>query len=203
MPVFLFTLVIGALWFFNIRQQHQRIRLLASVLSQFQVEKLMETVADGYLRALGEEDPERGTQVWNMLGQAEITLNEQLQAFVLAFDQVDAASTRFSTLPVGLPFAVQLLPRFSADLRALLHIHAKGIDALVRNEGGLSQKDKAFALTAELLLLQHSCQWFCRSKAMASSRMMQRHRTPHAQLLASVSAQTREAYTRLLQNQTA
>jgi hypothetical protein len=68
----------------------------------------------------------------------------------------------------------------------------------VRNEAGLAQKDKAFTLTAELLLLQHSCQWFCRSKAMASSRMMARHRTPHAQLLASVSAQTRHAYQQLL-----
>jgi hypothetical protein len=53
-------------------------------------------------------------------------------------------------------------------------------------------------LTAELLLLQHSCQWYCRSKATASARMMARHRTPHAQLLASVSAQTRKAYNKLL-----
>jgi hypothetical protein len=198
MPVFLFALAIGAIWFLNIRAQHIRIRVLASVLGQFQVEKLMETVADGYLRALGESDAERSSQVWNMLGQAEQNLNGQLQAFVQKFDQVDAVSARFSTLPLGLPFALQLFPNSSADLRALLNIHAKGIDALVRNEGGLSQKEKAFTLTAELLLLQHSCQWFCRSKAMASSRMMARHRTPHAQLLASVSAQTRNAYKKLV-----
>jgi hypothetical protein len=133
-----------------------------------------------------------------MLGQAELTLNAQLQAFVVEFDKVDAAAARFSTLPLGLPFALQIFPGSSADLRVLLHVHAKGIDALVRNEAGLAQKDKAFTLTAELLLLQHSCQWFCRSKAMASSRMMARHRTPHAQLLASVSAQTRHAYQQLL-----
>ena len=198
MPVFLCALAIGAIWFLNIRAQHQRIRVLATVLGQFQVEKLMETVADGYLRALGENDAERSSQVWNMLGQAELTLNGQLQEFVKAFDKVDANATRFSTLPLGLPFALQIFPGSSADLRALLHIHAQGIDALVRNEQGLAQKDKAFTLTAELLLLQHSCQWFCRSKAMASSRMMARHRTPHAQLLASVSAQTRTAYQQLL-----
>lgn len=198
MPVFIFALVIGAIWFLNIREQHKRIRVLATVLGQFQVEKLMETVADGYLRALGEADPERSSQVWNMLGQAELTLNSQLQEFVQAFDKVDAAATRFSTLPLGLPFALKLFPGFSADLRALLHIHAKGIDALVRNEGGLSQKDKAFTLTAELLLLQHSCQWFCRSKAMASSRMMARHRTPLSQLVASASEATRTAYKQLL-----
>jgi hypothetical protein len=198
MPVFLFALAIGVIWFMNIRAQHLRIRVLAAVLGQFQVEKLMETVADGYLRALGESDEERSSQVWNMLGQAELTLNGQLQAFVQEFDKVDTVSARFSTLPLGLPFALQIFPGSSADLRALLHIHAKGIDALVRNEEGLSQKDKAFTLTAELLLLQHSCQWFCRSKAMASSRMMARHRTPHAQLLASVSAQTRNAYTQVM-----
>ena len=73
MPVFLIALAIGAVWFFNIREQHRRIRVLATVLGQFQVEKLMETVADGYLRALGESDAERSSQVWNMLGQAELT----------------------------------------------------------------------------------------------------------------------------------
>jgi hypothetical protein len=198
MPVFVLALAIGVIWFINIREQHRRIRVLATVLGQFQVEKLMETVADGYLRALGERDAERSTQVWNMLGQAELTLDGQLQAFVQEFDKVDAVSARFSTLPLGLPFAVKLFPGSSADLRALLRIHAKGISALVRNAAELSQKDKAFTLTAELLLLQHSCQWFCRSKAMASARMMARHRTPHAQLLASVSAPTRTAYQQLL-----
>jgi hypothetical protein len=198
MELFTLAMAIGVLWILNIRSQHQRIRILASVLGQFQVEKLMETVADGYLRALGEDDPNRSDQVWNMLGQAELTLNEQLQAFVQAFDKVDAQAARFSTLPVGLPFALKVFPRASADLRALLHIHARGIDTLVRNEAGLAQKDKAFTLTAELLLLQHSCQWFCRSKALASSRMLARHRTPLAQLIASVWEPTRAAYTRLL-----
>jgi hypothetical protein len=53
-------------------------------------------------------------------------------------------------------------------------------------------------LTAELLLFQHSCHWFCRSKVTANARMMARHKTPHAQLLSSVSAQTREAYLQLV-----
>ena len=51
MELFILALAIGGLWFFNIREQHQRIRLLAGILGQFQVEKMMETVADGYLRA--------------------------------------------------------------------------------------------------------------------------------------------------------
>lgn len=198
MELFILALVLGSLWFFTVREQHQRIRLLAGILGQFQVEKLMETVADGYLRALGEGNLERSQQVWNMLGQAEITLCGQIQAFTQAFDAVDAPSARFSTLPLGLPFALQLFSSHSADLRTLLHIHAKGVESVVRNDASLGQKDKAYMLTAELLLLQHSCQWYCRSKATASARMMARHRTPHAQLLGAVSAQTRTAYTKLL-----
>ena len=198
MAFFTLALAIGVIWILNIREQHKRIRILASVLGQFQVEKLMETVADGYLRALGENDADRRSQVWNMLGQAETTLCAQVQSFVEAFDKVDAAAARFSTLPIGLPFAAQLFASSCADLRALLHIHAQGIADVVTNAAGLSQRDKAYMLTAELLLLQHSCQWYCRSKAVASARMMARHQTPHAQLLASVSAPTRKAYRQLL-----
>ena len=194
--VLVFALV--GLWFLQLRGQHRRIRLLAGVLSQFQVEKLMETVADGYLRALGEKDADRRSQVWNMLGQAETLLSSQLQSFVAAFDAVPAADARFSTLPVSLPFALQLFAGASADLRALLHIHSQGVTAVTANALGMSQNDRAYMLTAELLLLQHSCQWFCRSKATASARMVARHRTPHAQLLASVSEPTRKAYLQLL-----
>jgi hypothetical protein len=198
MELLILALGAGALWFFTVRAQHRRIRLLAGVLGQFQVEKMMETVADGYLRALGESNAERSQQVWNMLGQAEINLCGQIQAFTEAFDAVDAAQARFSTLPFSVPFALELFAKASADLRALLHIHARGVELLVRNAEGLSQKDKAYMLTAEILLLQHSCQWYCRSKASASARMMARHRTPHAQLLASVSPQTRKAYLALV-----
>ena len=53
---------------------------------------------------------------------------------------------------------------------------------------------EARALLAELYLMQHSCHWYCRSKTIASARMMARHRTPYQQLLESVDPQTREAY---------
>lgn len=188
----------GGLWWLNNRDQQQRVRLLAGILGQFQVEKMMETVVDGYLRALGEKDAERSQQVWNMLGQAELTLNAQVLAFVQEFDKVDAAAARWSTLPLALPLAAKFFPRATADFRSLLQIHSKGVDAVVRNQAGVPQKERAFVLTAELLLLQHSCHWFCRSKALASARSMARHKTPHSQLLASVSAPTREAYLQLL-----
>lgn len=190
--------LLGGAWWVNKRDQVRRIRLLASILGQFQVEKMMETVADGYLRALGEKDPERAQQVWNMLEQAELTLSGQIQDFVEAAGAIDAEQARFSTLPIALPYAAKLFPAATADLRALLRVHRDGVARLVRNDAALSKKDKAFTLTAELLLLQHTCHWYCRSKTVASARVMARHRTPHAQLLESVSAATREAYLRLV-----
>lgn len=178
--------------------QAQRIALLSSELGQFQIEKLMETTADGYLRAMGEADAERSSQIWNMLGQAEENLCRQLQAFAAAFAQCDAEATRMSTLPIALPFATRLLPFATADMRAVVQMHTDGICAVAHNTAGLSQKDRAFMLTAELLLFQHSCHWYCRSKATASARMMARHQTPHAQLLGSVSTLTRKNYLQLL-----
>ena len=51
---------------------------------------------------------------------------------------------------------------------------------------------------AQLLLMQHTCHWFCRSKSTASVRMQVRHQTSYAQLLAAVSPQTRQAYLAVL-----
>jgi hypothetical protein len=198
MDIFLLCATAFAVVVLNRYAQAQRIALLSGELGKFQIEKLMETTADGYLRALGENDPLRRTQIWNMLGQAESTLCAQVQAFSLAFAQCDEEATRLSTLPFAVPFATRWLPFASTDMRALVMAHAKGIDAVAQNNAGLSQKDRAYMLTAELLLFQHSCHWFCRSRLTANARMVARHKTPHTQLLASVSAQTRAAYKQLL-----
>jgi hypothetical protein len=198
MDIFLLCAAAVAVVIMNRFAQAQRIALLGQALGKFQIEKLMETTADGYLRALGESDLLRRTQIWNMLGQAESTLCAQIQAFALAFAQCDEGATRLSTLPVAVPFATRWLRFASADMRALVSLHAQGIAAVAQNHSGLSQKERAFMLTAELLLFQHSCHWFCRSKLTANARMMARHKTPHAQLLASVSAPTRNAYLQLL-----
>ena len=53
------------------REQRQRIVLLASHLGNFQIERLMETLTDGYLRCLGEDDPARREQIWRMLDATE------------------------------------------------------------------------------------------------------------------------------------
>ena len=152
-PVFLLLLLGGSgLLMANGHQQRQRIALLAHHLGPLQIEKLMETLTQGYLRALGESDPERQAQIF------------------------------------------ALLPRASFDMRKLLAVHANGIARALKTDAARSPRDRAFLISAELFLMQHSCHWFCKSRAVASARMVARHHTPHAQLVASVSPETRSAY---------
>ena len=180
------------------REQRRRIALLGSHLSRHQIEKLMENLTQGYLRALGEEDPERRAQIWSMLSTSETELSEQFQRFTDEFAKVWSDQTLVSTLPIAIPYADKLFPQATFDLRQALTIHAKGIAAAVENRENRSLRDKAFTLSAELFLMQHSCHWFCRSKAIASARMLARHQTRYAQLLASVAPETRQAYCALV-----
>jgi hypothetical protein len=184
--------------FVKVQEQRQRIALLGSYLSRFQIEKLMENLTEGYLRALGEDDPERRAQIWSMLGTAEVELSQQFQRFVDEFSQVWGDKALVSTLPLAVPYATKLFPRASFDLRQVLAIHAHGIVAAAENRRKLSLRDKAYTLSAELFLMQHSCHWYCRSKTVASARMLARHKTDYAQLMASVAPETRQAYCKLV-----
>ena len=196
--LFLATLIATGFFMLNAKQQRQRVALLASYLGNYQIEKLMENLTEGYLRALGESDTERREQVWNLLRTTELQLSEQFTRFTADFTRVDPLQARISTLPLALPFADRWLSSASFDMRQALAIHAQGIERAVRNESGLSLRDKAYTLSAELFLMQHTCHWFCKSRAIASARLMARHKTPHAQVLASVTPATRAAYIALL-----
>jgi hypothetical protein len=176
------------------REQRRRIVLLGRYLEQYRIEKLMETLLQGYLRALGENEPERRAQIWGMLASAEQELSEQVLRLSDDFSKVWGDHALVSTLPVAFPYADKLWPRATFDMRRALALHAQGIAAVVSNEAGRSDRDKAFMLTAEVLLMQHTCHWFCRSRAVASARMLARHQTHHAQLVDAVSHETREAY---------
>lgn len=198
MEFFLLLLVpIVGFQFLKGREQRRRIYLLGGYLSQYQIEKLMENVTEGYLRALGEDDPERRAQIWSMLGTAEAELSSQFQRFAADFSKVWNEQTQVSTLGFAFPYADKVFPRQTFDMRHALAIHAEGIAAAAENRSQLSLRDKAFTMSAELFLMQHSCHWFCRSRAVASARMQARHQTSHAQLLESVSPRTREAYRKL------
>ncbi|WP_311223493.1 MULTISPECIES: hypothetical protein [unclassified Acidovorax] len=199
MDLLLLTLLLsGGGYVINAQQQRKRIVLLGTHLGQYQIEKLLETLTQGYLRALGEKDAERREQIWALLVSSEAQLSEQFNRFAADFSRVDAPSARVSRLPIGLPFALQLFPSASFDMRKALAVHAQGIARVARNEAGRSPRDKAFMMTAELFLMQHTCHWFCKSRTVASARVMARHQTPHPQLVASVSPETRAAYTALV-----
>ena len=198
MDIFTVALVVAvAVFFLKSREQRRRIALLATHLGQFQIEKLMETLSEGYLRALGEKDAERRRQVWQQMSSYEEQLVSQFNRLAAGFSKADEVSTRVSTLPLAVPYADRLLPSATFDLRQALMIHAQGFASAVENRRELSPRDKAFLMSAELFLMQHTCHWYCRSKAIASARLLVRHQTPYEQVLASVSQQTREAYRQL------
>ena len=199
MDIFLMALLVaGGVHFLKVRYQAGRIALLGSYLAPFQLEKLMETLTQGYLRAMGEQDAERRAQIWGLLAGTEESLVGQVQRLAGALAKADAEPMRVSTLALALPHADRLVPGATFDLRAALQLHAQGIAAVVRNDAGRGPRDKAFMLSAELLLLQHTCHWFCKSRTVASARLLARHQTSYEQVLAAVSPATRRAYQQLV-----
>jgi hypothetical protein len=199
MEILIFFALGGSLFYFTKREQLRRITLLASHLKRYDIEKLMESLMAGYLRALDDKDPDRQAQVWTHLATQEERLRDQLAQLAQGFVSVWADSARVSTLPMAVPFADKLFPAHAFDLRAALRIHAQGVDGVVRNATQATPKDRAYQLTAELMLLQHTCHWFCRSKAVASARLLRQHKTAYHQVLAGVSASTRAVYLNLVQ----
>lgn len=190
-------LAVIALWFVRAKDQRQRIALLASHLGPHQIEKHMETLTQGYLRALGEADAQRRDQIFSMLQSTEQALAAQMRALAVDFAKVDAAHARVSRLPLYLPWLTRLLPAATFDMRQALVVHADGIGRMVEAVD-LPARERAFTLSAELFLLQHTCHWFCKSRMVASARMLARHQTAYAQLVQSVSAPTRAAYQALV-----
>ena len=181
-----------AVHWFNNQSRRARTALLASQLQPFQIERLMQQLTEGYMRALGESDPERQQQVLQLQQDAEEQLARQFQDLARAFAQLPAPQAR--TLKLALPGIEKVLPQSTFDTRRVLQIHADGIERVVRNDAGRSPRDRAFTLMAEMFLMQHSCHWFCRSKTIASARMLAQHQTHYEQALEAVSPETREAY---------
>ena len=192
-----FLFAFGAFFIKN-AEQRQRIGWLSSILGPIQLEKNIETLATGYMRALAESDPERSGPIWRMLESTEATLTRQLDRLSRDIQALSAMRARISQWSMALPMATRLFPNATVDLRALVQIHAQGFALGVANPGGLSRKQQARQLLAELFLFQHTCHWYCRSKAVASARLVMRHQTTYEQTLALVSDQTRKAYTALL-----
>jgi hypothetical protein len=187
----LLPIALVALWIARARQQQRRIAILSRYLSGHDIEKNIETLSQGYSRALSESDPARSEQVWGVLRGTEDVLCQQVCRLAEDFAVVEPTATRVSKFPIWLP----LSPAFdrSFDMREALRIHARGICRAVE-EQGTSAKDRAFAILAETLLMQHTCQWYCRSKSVASARMLASHSTSYEQLVGAVLPQTRQEY---------
>lgn len=174
------------------REQRERIALLAQHLRRYQIEQLMERLTEGYQRVLGESDPQRRDQLWQQYGASEQALAEQVGRLAEDFGRVADEQARISRIP--LPYATRWWPQTCLDFRRLLALHARGLAAAAGNEAQQAPQERAYRLLAEMLLLQHSCHWYCRSHAVASARLLARHQTRHDQVLQSVSEATRAGY---------
>ena len=142
-------------------------------------------------------DAERQGQVLQAQHTAEEQLADQFQSLARNFAQLPAPQAR--TLKLAVPGIDKVLPQSTFDTRRVLQIHADGIARVVRNDSGRTPRERAYTLMAEMFLMQHSCHWFCRSKTIASARMLAQHQTHYEQALQAVSTETREAYLALVQ----
>ena len=192
----LFLLATGIHWL-NTQGQRKRTALLAEQLRPFQIEKHMEQLTSAYMRALGESDPERQAQILQLQEQAEQQLAHEFQNLAREFAKLSAPETRGFRLAI--PYIDQVSPRFTFDMRRLLQVHAQGIERAVSNLHGMVPKERAFRMMGEMFLMQHSCHWYCKSKTIASARMVAQHQTRYEQALQAVSAETREAYLDVVQ----
>jgi len=182
----------------NSLEQRRRVLFLGRYLRRYQIESLMQSLVDGYLRAMGEQDMDRRQSIWSMLTQTEAQIYEQFQSLLNDLADANPRGLRASTLPLSLPLATRWFPGATFNLRDVLVVHGDGIARTMRNAAGLSERDRSYCMVAELLLMQHSCHWFCKSRWIASARMLARHQTSHVQLLEAVSAPTRSAYRKIM-----
>ena len=75
--IILAILIATGTFMLNAKEQRKRIALLGKHLANYQIEKLMEALTDGYLRALGESTDERRSQIWSLLSTTESQLSER------------------------------------------------------------------------------------------------------------------------------
>lgn len=190
----LFLLGVGIHWL-NGQGQRKRTALLAEHLRPYQIEKHMEQLTSAYMRALGESDPARQQQILQLQEVAEQQLAKEFKALAQDFGRLAAPVTR--GFKIALPFIDQLSPKATFDMRRMLEVHAQGIGRAIADTQA-SAKERSFRIMAEMFLMQHSCHWFCKSKTIASARMLTQHQTRYEQALDAVSAETREAYRSVL-----
>ena len=193
-------IVTTVLYVLKKQEQRQHTQLLAQHLARFQIEKLMANLMEGYLRVIGEKDAHRREQIWPVLANTESSLVSQFQRFADEFATLPAEQTRASTLPLALPYMTRVLPSATMDVRETMKLHAQALAAARVGDAADEEerKRRAFTMTAELMLMQHTCHWFCRSRTVASMRLLARHKTAYEQVLQSIAPGTLKAYAKLV-----
>lgn len=197
MDIALILLVIIVVWqIARARYQRSHIVLLGRHLADLQLERHMETLTQGYSRAIQADSESRQLQVLETFAATERSVAAQVHALANAMQKEDPQATRVNMVSFCVPYIERFLPAMTRDFRELLHIHAKGLRHVVDNVEQWDPKTRAYHLSAELYLLQHSCHWFCKSRTVADARLMLRHQVNHQKVLESVSHVTRSAYLR-------
>ncbi len=203
MDFFLILLLIAIVWHvMRARYQRERIAFLARHLANMNLERHMETLTQGYSRAIHEESESRQRQVLETFLQTESAVVTNVQSLAKAMQKESAPDTAMCPLPFCVPYVERVVPATSLrDFRALLQIHAAGLRTAIANDAGNDPKTRAFHIAAELYLLQHSCHWFCKSRGVADARLLLRHKVEHKKVIESVTQTTRVSYTRWLDGQ--
>ena len=200
MDMVLTLLMIAVVWrVFTLHYQRAHITLLAGNLANLQLERQIASLMEGYDRALKEDSENRQVQILENFAQTERTIAIHAQSLANAMQKEGELETRLGILALCIPYIERFLPGLTRDFRQLLAIHAAGLRHVVDNEENWSAKDRAFHLSAEVFLFQHSCHWFCKSRSVADARLMMLHKINHQKVLESVSERTRSAYRSWLQ----
>lgn len=203
MDFFLILLLTAIVWqLMRARYQRERIAILARHLANMNLERHMETLTQGYDRAIHEESESRQRQVLETFLQAENAVATNVQSLAQSMQKESAPDTGMCPLPFCVPYVERMAPATSLrDFRALLQIHAAGMREAIAPDAYSDPKTRAFHIAAELYLLQHSCHWFCKSRGVADARLLLRHKVEHKKVIESVTHTTRAAYTRWMEGQ--
>lgn len=180
----------------HIGQQRARIARLGVYLRRHPIEEPMAQLMSGLMAALDQPSAAQRDAAWRALAPLETDLNRLLRRLALDIASLPEPLARLSRMPLGLPWATQWAAQ-CVDLRKLIALHAHAIERACLH-GVRSPAQRAHTLLAELMLLQHTCHWYCRSQLVAQARLVARHHTSTAQVIDAVDAQTRRDYRALL-----
>lgn len=180
----------------QIGQQRARIARLDVYLRRHPIEEPMAQLMTGLMAALDQPEAAQREAAWRALAPLEARLNQLLRRLALDIASLPEPLARLSRIPLGLPWATQWGAQ-CVDLRKLIALHAHAIERACLH-GVRSPAQRAHTLLAELMLLQHTCHWYCRSQMVAGARLVARHHTSTAQVIDAVDGQTRRDYRALV-----